>query len=215
MRLLLLSTLSILLLACSAPFTMAEAVSSNSSNLDAGDQDALEIASQVERVEAGAEVEESGAEEASAEAEAEAQAVDASSEREVDVHLEASTPEASEAASEASTPKVEAGPVEAEAAPPAEASPAPGSCPSPYTTAQPYCPTGCACAEQSVPEHVALVFLSTCSSGVTALDTPAPCQACGTYTCACVMGNLPSGHVCGSSQPTCNDSTDAPTLVCP
>lgn len=95
--------------------------------------------------------------------------------------------------------------------------PPPGSCPAPYTTAQPYCPTGCQCAGQNAPENVALVFLSTCSSGVTAMSTPAACQACGAYTCACVMANLPSSHVCGSGSgsPSCNGSTGAPTLVCP
>ena len=109
-----------------------------------------------------------------------------------------------------------------------DAGPAPGTCPAPYTAVTPYCPAQCSStssclAGQNAPENYAVVFLTISGTGCggTGNSTPGPCMACGAFTCACILANLPTNHVCGFGPdggpyvPTCNGSTGLPTLVCP
>ena len=128
-------------------------------------------------------------------------------------HVEAKPEGGMSPSPEAGAPSPEASPIEAAA--PIEA----GSCPSPWTILSPYCPAACGsgfCAGQDAPEYYFSVSLTLpngpgCGGG--GAHTPTACQACGSYTCACVLAH--AGPCLDGSMPTCNGSTGMPTLICP
>ena len=91
----------------------------------------------------------------------------------------------------------------------------------PYTPILPFCPATCGtCGPQNAPQTFWEVTPGWCQG----VPTPAACQACGEYTCACIMANLTPGLLGGANSrscpssgatPTCNDTTGVPTMVCP